>query len=101
MVIGLDCGTIGGWVRYRKNITTDTSYTECEADVETTKHILRNCCLANEGYMLEVRHILREGNHFADHLANLAQNGTDGLVHLHNPLPLFLADVLRHGRTRF
>ncbi|MBA0676411.1 hypothetical protein Goari_017888 [Gossypium aridum] len=53
------------------------------------------------GYMLEVRHILREGNHFADHLANLAQNGIDGLIHLHNPLPLFLADVLRHGRIRF
>lgn len=54
---------------------------------------------------MEVRHIFREGNHYADHLANLAHEGTNGLVRLPNPpdslLPSLHADALRHGKLRF
>ncbi|MBA0601125.1 hypothetical protein Gorai_004312 [Gossypium raimondii] len=58
-----------------------------------------------EGWVMEVRHIFREGNHYADHLANLAHEGTNGLVRLPNPpdglLPSLHADALRHGKLRF
>ncbi|MBA0726323.1 hypothetical protein Golax_002156 [Gossypium laxum] len=58
-----------------------------------------------EGWVMQVRHIFREGNHYADHLANLAHEGTNGLVRLPNPpdslLPSLHADALRHGKLRF
>nr|KJB74546.1 hypothetical protein B456_012G072900 [Gossypium raimondii] len=61
--------------------------------------------LIREGWVMEVRHIFREGNHYADHLANLAHEGTNGLVRLPNPpdglLPSLHADALRHGKLRF
>ncbi|MBA0872549.1 hypothetical protein Goshw_015999 [Gossypium schwendimanii] len=61
--------------------------------------------LARKGWVMEVRHIFREGNHYADHLANLAHEGTNGLVRLPNPpdslLPSLHADALRHGKLRF
>ncbi|MBA0640483.1 hypothetical protein Goklo_023416, partial [Gossypium klotzschianum] len=37
------------------------------------------------GWVLKIRHILLEGNHCTNHLANLAQDDTDGLVYLNNP----------------
>lgn len=61
--------------------------------------------LIREGRVMVVRHIFREGNHCADHLANLAHEGTDGLVRLPNPrgslLPSLHANAFRHGRLRF
>ncbi|MBA0791224.1 hypothetical protein Gohar_015816 [Gossypium harknessii] len=56
------------------------------------------------GWVLKIRHILLEGNHCTNHLANLAQDDTDGLVYLNNPpnsISPFAADVLRHERIRF
>ncbi|MBA0666109.1 hypothetical protein Goklo_002560 [Gossypium klotzschianum] len=52
------------------------------------------------GFMLKIGR-----NHYADHLANLAHEGTNGLVCLPNPpdslLPSLHADALRHGKLRF
>nr|KJB75512.1 hypothetical protein B456_012G047400 [Gossypium raimondii] len=41
--------------------------------------------LINKVWVIEVRHIIHEGNKFTDHLANLAQESNNGFIILESP----------------
>ncbi|MBA0834055.1 hypothetical protein Goarm_006443, partial [Gossypium armourianum] len=51
-----------------------------DADHPLNTYVTGCLALINEGWVMEICHILREGNKCANHLVNLAQESSDELV---------------------